>query len=199
MLSGGTRAETFERRLRAQVYDIVSACGVGELFEWTEPRLAAIVEDELSSRSHEQFAVDPCSLQGGFVGDDFLPGSVRRFVGDNFGPVARDPVDSLLATHLARAKGVRKGTFGAFVANYRLARADPMNTQARETMAEYLFPDIMQLGYFDWLMCKDAWAQELVESARARWKVVNSATSRSMEKDFKLSAYVDARERKIEY
>merc|ERR1711879_257231 len=62
-LSGGSNAEACERRLRSQVYDIVSANGVGELFDWTEPRLAALVEDELSSRSHEQFAADPDTLQ----------------------------------------------------------------------------------------------------------------------------------------
>lgn len=173
VLTGGTNAEACERRLRAQVYDIVSACGVGELFEWTEPRLATIVEDELRCRSHEKFAADPSTLQGGFTGDDFLPGS------ENHGTVTSGNVDPLLQAHQARQVGVRKGTFGAFVANYRLARSDGSNTHAREAMATHLFPDIMQLGYFNWWKCKDAWAQEMVESARDRWEAEKPAACES--------------------
>lgn len=170
VLTGGINAEACERRLRAQVYDIVSANGVGELFEWTEPRLAAIVEDELRCWSHEPYAADPSTLRGGFTGDDFLPGS------DNHGTVASGDVDPLLKAHQVRQVGVRKGTFGAFVANYRLARSDANNIHARQTMAEYLFPGIMQLGYFDWWKCKDDWAQEMVESARDRWEAQKAAT-----------------------
>ena len=69
----------------------------------------------------------------------------------------------MLQEHLERQRGVRKGTFGAFCANYRLARTqpDPAVTAAAAMMLE-LLPHVHQLGYLQWWMCRDAWAEALV-------------------------------------
>jgi hypothetical protein len=69
----------------------------------------------------------------------------------------------MLKEHLQRQRGVRKGTFGAFCANYRLAReqSDPASSAAAAMMRE-LLPKVHQLGYLQWWVCRDNWAETLV-------------------------------------
>ena len=64
--------------------------------------------------------------------------------------------DALLQEHLERQRGVRKGTFGAFCGNYRLARTQPdqASTAAAAMMLE-LLPHFHQLGHLKWWVCCD--------------------------------------------
>ena len=129
-------------------------------------RLRAIIDDELSTLSHR--LVDTAALEaaGGFTGAHFLPDGV------DFGALGAAAADPLLLSHLERMQGVRMGTFGAFCENYRIGRrAGGDAPEAVSVMRQYLHPDILQLGYFRWWDCRDAWAQALVDEARGNgWR-----------------------------
>ena len=166
------QAAACERMLRLQMVDIVRSNGVGDLFAWRDEDIARICREEMTARSDEVVqAFDDDNRAAlaagevcGFTGEDLLPGS------QDFGASAAETADHthrndpLLQQHLERQRGVRKGTFGAFCANYRLARqqADPSHSAAADMMRE-LMPHVRQLGYFQWWLCCDDWAQDLVD------------------------------------
>ena len=165
------QAAACERMLRLQMVDIVRSNGVGDLFAWRDEDIAKICREEMAARSDEVVqAFDDDNRAAlaagevcGFTGEDLLPGS------QDFGASAAETADHthrndpLLLEHLERQRGVRKGTFGAFCANYRLARqqADPSYSAAADMMRE-LMPHVRQLGYFQWWQCCDDWAEALV-------------------------------------
>jgi beta-phosphoglucomutase-like phosphatase (HAD superfamily) len=165
------QAEACKRMLRRQMVDIVRSNGVGDLFDWRDQDIAEICREEMAKRGDEEVqAFDADNLEAlasgevcGFTGEDLLPGA------QDFGASAAETAtrshrsDAVLQEHLERQRGVRKGTFGAFCANYRLARTqpDPAATEAAAMMLE-LLPHVHQLGYLKWWVCRDAWAEALV-------------------------------------
>lgn len=169
------QAEACNRMLRRQMVDIVHSNGVGDLFDWRDRDIAEICREEMAKRGDEQVqAFDDdnrkalaSGLVCGFTGEDLLPGA------QDFGASAAETAvhshrsDALLQEHLERQRGVRKGTFGAFCANYRLARTqpDPAASAAAAMMLE-LLPHVHQLGYLRWWVCRDAWAEALVTKGR---------------------------------
>ena len=165
------QAAACERMLRLQMVDIVHSNGVGDLFEWRDQDIAEICRQEMSKRGDESVqAFDDDNRAAlaagevcGFTGEDLLPGE-RDFgasAAEVTGSVSRS--DDMLKEHLQRQRGVRKGTFGAFCANYRLAReqSDPASSAAAAMMRE-LLPKVHQLGYLQWWVCRDNWAETLV-------------------------------------
>ena len=169
------QAEACNRMLRRQMVDIVHSNGVGDLFDWRDRDIAEICRGEMAKRGDEQVqAFDDdnrkalaSGLVCGFTGEDLLPGA------QDFGASAAETAvhshrsDALLQEHLERQRGVRKGTFGAFCANYRLARTqpDPAASAAAAMMLE-LLPHVHQLGYLRWWVCRDAWVEDLVTEGR---------------------------------
>ena len=169
------QAEACKRMLRRQMVDIVHSNGVGDLFDWRDRDIAEICREEMAKRGDEQVqAFDDdnrkalaSGLVCGFTGEDLLPGA------QDFGASAAETAvhshrsDALLQEHLERQRGVRKGTFGAFCANYRLARTqpDPAASAAAAMMLE-LLPHVHQLGYLRWWVCRDAWVVDLVTEGR---------------------------------
>ena len=179
-----------EKRLRVQIYDFVAANAIGECFDIKHKALKTLVEDELATRTYEEYSVDPNAVQvggeedlGGYTGDHFIPGSSALPTV----PAADDT--SRLAVYLRQVAGVRKGTFAAFVANYREARTISEDDAEKEMkrkpflqgMREGL-ANIGRLGYFDFLACRDKWAQDLVEGAsRVRLRKLELAEQKSAE------------------
>eukprot|EP00009_Paramoeba_aestuarina_P000414 CAMPEP_0201515028 /NCGR_PEP_ID=MMETSP0161_2-20130828/6703_1 /ASSEMBLY_ACC=CAM_ASM_000251 /TAXON_ID=180227 /ORGANISM="Neoparamoeba aestuarina, Strain SoJaBio B1-5/56/2" /LENGTH=236 /DNA_ID=CAMNT_0047911731 /DNA_START=98 /DNA_END=804 /DNA_ORIENTATION=- len=178
------QAAACERMLRLQMIDMVRSNGVGDLYDWRDERLQIICNEELEKRKDEavrsfdeekQKALAAGELCG-FTGDDLLPGT------QDFGAAGEESrrSDPLLKEHLDRQQGVRKGTFGAFCANYRLAREseNPQQSDAANMMKE-LLPDVKKLGYFRWWVCRDEWAEaagtepsvtmKCVEGHKNRW------------------------------
>ncbi|WP_206749799.1 hypothetical protein [Synechococcus sp. UW179A] len=165
------QAEACNRMLRRQMVDIVRSNGVGDLFDWRDQDIAEICLEEMAKRGDEEVqGFDDDNQEAlasgevcGFTGEDLLPGA------QDFGASAAQTAmsshrsDAVLQEHLERQRGVRKGTFGAFCANYRLARTqpDPATTAAAAMMLE-LLPHVHQLGYLQWWVCCDAWAEALV-------------------------------------
>ena len=96
--------------------------------------------EEFRTQEHREFVADPESLEGGFLGDHFLPANTVH------GGLSSSNTDPRLAKHLKRQRGVRKGTMGAFVANYRLAQEDMTNSAAIVAMQELLCLGVVQLG-----------------------------------------------------
>jgi hypothetical protein len=156
-------------RLRVRVYDFVHASFIFECFDLKEETKAQakirwIVVDELKNRSHEKYVENTELLKGGYIGDHFLPGT------DACGPSVDKDTEGRLAKHQKIQVGVRKGTFGAFIANYREARKinndDPQKFMKRGIFLGQMrvgLVDIEKLGYFNWLFCRDKWAQGLVD------------------------------------
>ena len=168
------QAAACERMLRRQMVDIVRSNGVGDLFDWRDQDIAEICRQELEQRGGEAVqafdadnraalaAGDVC----GFTGEDLLPGDQDYGASAAATEVSTHRSDALLQEHLERQRGVRKGTFGAFCANYRLARQhpNPASSAAADMMRE-LLPHVRQLGYLRWWRCRDAWADALAADA----------------------------------
>jgi len=149
-----------EARLRAQIYDFMGANEVELCFEIIDSKLKSIIDDEIKHRHHEKFSKDTKLLSGGYTGSDFLPDKV------NHGKEASLSSNKRLKEAMERVMGVRKGTFGAFVKNYVSAIQNESDRPAAiEQMKKLLYPDIIKLGYFKYLKCKHAWAQQCVEEA----------------------------------
>lgn len=165
------QAEACQRMLRRQMVDIVRSNGVGDLFDWRDQDIAEICREEMAQRGDEQVqGFDDENLKAlasgevcGFTGEDLLPGAQDFGASAAQTAMSSHRTDALLQEHLERQRGVRKGTFGAFCANYRLARTqpDPAATAAAAMMLE-LLPHVHQLGYLKWWVCRDAWAEALV-------------------------------------
>ena len=167
IVAGGPDAAACETMFRAQLHGIDE--WARDLFVWsdrTPPRLRAIIDDELRSLAHSEVDKAALEAEGGFTGAHFLPDGPSA----SFGALGSAADDPLLRAHLERQKGVRKGTFGAFCANYRIGKSAGGDApEAVAMMREYLYPDIMQLNYFSWWDCQDAWAQALVDEAKGKW------------------------------
>ena len=157
--------------------DIVKSNGVGELFDWRDERLEKICQEEIEKRGGEEVegfdeenkrALEKGEVCG-FTGEDFLPGNqdfgkTQQEMGEESSSSSSSSRDlELLKQHLERQKGVRKGTFGAFCANYRVARGekDPQKSEGAKKMRE-LLPDVKKLGFLEWWVCRDEWAEKLV-------------------------------------
>ena len=165
------QAEACKRMLRRQMVDIVRSNGVGDLFDWRDQDIAEICLKEMAKRGDEEVqGFDDDNQEAlasgevcGFTGEDLLPGAQDFGASAAQTAISSHRTDALLQEHLERQRGVRKGTFGAFCANYRLARTqlDPAATAAAAMMLE-LMPHVNQLGYLQWWVCRDAWAEALV-------------------------------------
>jgi len=168
------QAEACKRMLRRQMVDIVRSNGVGDLFDWRDQDIAEICLEEMAGRGEEEVqGFDDDNQEAlasgevcGFTGEDLLPGAQDFGASAAQTAISSHRTDALLQEHLERQRGVRKGTFGAFCANYRLARTqpDPAATAAAAMMLE-LMPHVNQLGYLQWWVCRDAWAEALVAVA----------------------------------
>ena len=168
------QAEACKRMLRRQMVDIVRSNGVGDLFDWRDQDIAEICREEMAKRGDEEVqGFDDDNQEAlasgevcGFTGEDLLPGAQDFGASAAQTAISSHRTDALLQEHLERQRGVRKGTFGAFCANYRLARTqpDPAATAAAAMMLE-LMPHVNQLGYLQWWVCRDAWAEALVAVA----------------------------------
>ena len=165
------QAAACERMLRRQMVDIVRSNEVGVLFDWRDSDIAEICREEMQARGDEEvqaFDVDNQEALAagevcGFTGEDFLPADQDFGDSASATELTTHRSDPLLQEHLERQRGVRKGTFGAFCANYQLARQQPApSSSAAAAMMRELLPQIRQLGYFQWLICRDAWAEELI-------------------------------------
>lgn len=157
-LARGPDAELYEARLRSQLYSIISENGIGELFDWGEARLITLIKKELESGMF--YNVDPNDMQGGFTMDDFNS--------------ENEPADALLCIMREQMHEVRSGVFKEFCYYYRIVKANPSNHLAYIQMQNLLSTDLMKLGYFNWLRCRDKWAQEMVNGAKERWIVTEN-------------------------
>ena len=62
----------------------------------------------------------------------------------------------------------------SFVIIIEIVKANPSNHLAYIQMQNLLSTDLMKLGYFNWLRCRDKWAQEMVNGAKERWIVTEN-------------------------
>ena len=154
-LAKGPDSELYEARLRAQLYSIIAENAIGELFDWDEPKLFEIVKKELITGMFCNMDLE--SMEGGFIMGDF------DISGEN------EPTDALLYAIREEIKDVPNGIFKEFCDNYRNVKINPSNHAAYIKMRTLLYPNIIKLGYFNWLRCRDKWAQALVYEAKEKW------------------------------
>ena len=152
-LAKGPDSEIFEMRVRRQLYSVIRDNGIGDLFEWREPRLSALVKKELESGVFEG-AASSIGPEGHLTELNFSQNGI---------------VDPLFEALRERIKGIPENIFKEFCANYRTVRIDPSDHVAYITMRELLYPGLIILGYFDWLRCRDKWAESLVLEAKTKW------------------------------